>query len=113
MKKLFTENEVKHFNKTDKIKFVLDKLCIYLQATETSKKYTPPYYYYSKSPGYTIYTNTCNFDNAENINIPFNGIELKVTEEFINIKGSDFDFGFAPDQLLTIQKRFKKIKELK
>jgi len=110
----FTDTEVKHFSQTDKIKLVLDKLCINLQATETNKggdwAFDPGHA--DKKRHWVVYFNSCNFANANNIKIPFKEIDLQVTEEKIIIAGPNYNLTFAPDQLLTITNRYKKIKEL-
>ena len=110
----FTDAEVKHFSLTDKIKIVLDKLCTNLQVTETNKKgdwITDPGHD-DKKRRWIVYINTCNFNNVNNIKLPFEEIDLQVTEEKITVTGPNYNLTFAPDQLLTITNRYKKIKNL-
>ena len=97
---------------TEQLKFIFDKLMTYLSPVETSK--TRDYTY---DPGHddikrwwTIYFAECNFMNKDSIKIPFAGISLDITEEMITINNENFRYEFAPEQILTIYKRIKKLK---
>ena len=48
--------------------------------------------------------------NKDSIKIPFTGISLDITEEMITINSENFRYEFAPEQILTIYKRIKKLK---
>ena len=96
----------------EKLKFIFDKLITYLSPIETSKKrdYTYDPGHDNKKRSWVIYYATCNFMNKDNIKIPFVGISLDITEEMITINSENFRYEFAPEQILTIYKRIKKLK---
>jgi hypothetical protein len=112
----FPEEEQKQFTRFEKIKLIFDRLNIHLQPIETSHKNYPlkrgsnnEIWHYS----YFVYFNTCNFDNVQNIKIPFPEFDVSVNEQMITIsEGKNFKMEFAPEQFLTIYKRIAKIKEL-
>jgi len=109
----FTDIEVCKFTQTEKLQRIFEILVTNLQATETSSKKDYTWEYNNKKRYWAIIFNSCNFDNANNINIPFDEVNVNITELQIVINGPDYNFTFATDQLLTIKKRFDKIKELK
>ena len=108
----FTDIEVCKFTQTEKLQRIFEILVTNLQATETSSKKDYTWEYNNKKRYWAIIFNSCNFDNANNINIPFKDIDLQITKDFISISGNNYKISFPPDQLLTIQNRFKRIKEL-
>lgn len=93
----------------DKIKVVFEKLLTYLAPKEIHKKSYPAktYAYGIKEPGYTIYKAECSFLNT-NIPLPYSDIIVEVTETNICILSDNFEYNFAPDQILTIWNRIKK-----
>jgi hypothetical protein len=121
MKTFFKETEAKSFNQNEKIRFIFEQLIIWLQVTETSCKKHPLKRRYNNeiwNYSYAIYFNTCNFENVKNIQNPFPDIDLQVSEETIIIEGFEnrgkrkivnFKYQFAPDQILTIWNRLKRI----
>jgi hypothetical protein len=94
------------------LRVIFDKLLTYLQPVETSRKKESYYVanrYDNKKASYTVIFNSCNFSNIGSLPLSFDDIKLTVTEQMITISGTTFKYQFAPDQLLTIYNRLKKI----
>ena len=64
----------------------------------------------NKKRFWAIYFAECNFMNKDSIKIPFANISLNITEEMITINSENFRYEFAPEQILTMYKRIKKLK---
>ena len=94
--------------KSEKIKMVFEKLMVYLIPKEIKRQTETYWATDNKRHTYTIIKAECNFINSKNINLPFEDILLEVNEENILILGENFEYNFAPDQILTIWKRIKK-----
>ena len=115
IKPIFEETEINTYSQTEKLKFIFEKLITYLSPIETSKQRD-----WTNDPGHnnvkrwwTIYFAECIFRNKDNIKIPFADISLDITEEMITINSENFRYEFAPEQILTMYKRIKKIKNTK
>jgi hypothetical protein len=111
----FTDIEVCKFTQTEKLNRIFEIICTCLQVTETEIKKYPKEIntIFCGHPGYTIYFNSFNFDNVKNVISPFPEIKIAITPEKIVIYNNvNLKYVFAPDQILTVYNRFKKIKEL-
>lgn len=91
----------------DKIKVVFEKLITYLAPKEISKRSETFWDYTNKKKSYSIIHAECNFLNT-NIPLPYSDIIVEVTESNICILSDNFEYNFAPDQILTIWNRIKK-----
>jgi hypothetical protein len=93
-----------------KVKKTFETLITYLQPKEVSKgKQT----YWStcdnKYHSYQFKYVECSFLNSENIPLPYSDILVEVTKSNICIMGEDLEYNFAPDQILTIYNRIRKL----
>jgi hypothetical protein len=109
--------KTKELTQTDKLKLILEKLVIYCQAVETSKSIEHFWEHNHKKRSYTVVFNSFNLSNISAMKIPFPEFYVMATEDFImikeiandNIELPKLNIEIAPNQLLTIYNRFKKI----
>jgi hypothetical protein len=111
METFFKEIEVKKFTQNEKLRFIFNQLLTWLQPVETKRKKNYTWegtYPFPKKRYWTIIFNSCNFKNIKCIENPFPDIQLKITKQMITITGSNYEYQFAPDQILTIWNRLQK-----
>jgi len=109
---------MKTTTQTEKINRIFEILKIWLQVKEDKrqKEVIKEYSVWSNiiHKHTEVYiTNSYNLINAKNCISPFSDIKIQFNDQIVEIVGNNFKYQIACDQILTMQKRFQKIKELK
>jgi len=111
MKSFFTEKQVRKFTLKEKFTYIFNQLNTLLNPI-TKKKSETIYCKYGRK---IITYLTCLTYNEKdvalinNIDLPFDGIEIKTEKELIKITGEKFCYTFPPDMMPEIWRRLKRM----
>lgn len=113
MKGFFKIEEIKVFSLEEKVIWILDRI-ISSFSIEKTKKETIRYWdkvahkYCSYSVTYSSIP--LNFEKISQLEIPFDNITLRIDGKQLHIAGKDFSYLLSIDMILTMRKRWNKIK---